>query len=208
MGVKIKICGLKSVADAEVAAACGADFAGVVFHEKSPRKVSVEAARRIAMASRAASAKPIKLVGVFTRGDYSFIRQTMREADLDIAQLHFDASDDLVERLMKDWRVWRAFWLSCEADVEAALSSKADAVLLDSRNSILPGGTGELSNWELAAEVARKRKVVLAGGISAENALEAVSAVGPWAIDANSGVEVAPGQKDPLKIRKLLSLKL
>jgi len=208
MPVKIKVCGFTVAEEAAEAASAGIDYAGVIFAQSSPRFVDPARAKAIASAVRAAPNSSAKIVGVFTEGSFAEISRAAQTVELDVIQLHFGASEELVQKLKSVAEVWRVFWLSDEADVRAALASNADAVLLDSRSGGKVGGTGVSANWALAAEVAARRRAVLAGGISPQNAAAAVSAVSPWGLDANSGVEISAGRKDISKIRELLSFKL
>jgi phosphoribosylanthranilate isomerase len=95
--------------------------------------------------------------------------------------------------------------LRSERDVERAAAFPAAALLADSRTADQHGGTGLVSNWDLAAALAQRRRLVLAGGIGAHNLAAAVNRVRPFAVDASSSLESAPGHKDPARVRAFLA---
>ncbi|MBO6103378.1 MAG: hypothetical protein J6P03_09035, partial [Opitutales bacterium] len=200
--MKVKICGITDVQTALAAKACGADFAGLIFAEKSPRKVDMAYAKKIAEAVKG----EIKLVGVFQNQSVDFIEKTANALNLYAVQLHGCESPEFAVSLSKKIgaKIWKAVWLESEADLQSAISYPADALVADSAKNALGGGSGKPSNWELASRLAKQKKLVLAGGISAENALEAAEKVEPFALDANSALETQPGKKSILKIRQFM----
>ena len=203
MSVKIKVCGIASAAQAREIDALGADYLGVVFAPNSPRRVDLKLAREIS-----AARKRGRLVGVFTEPDIDFIRRAAEEARLDVAQLHFENSDKAALALRGAVETWGVFSLSSIADVDAAAQSPADRVLVDSRSGGQFGGTGVCADFRLARELSRRREIVLAGGMSLENAARAAAEVRPFAIDVNSRFETAPGVNDTALLKKLFELKL
>ena len=194
--VKLKICGITSVADAQAAAACGAEYLGFNFYPKSPRYLTPEAARSIIDGLPS----EVIAVGVFVNepGPERVV-EILEASGARLAQLHGDEDADYcarvgAERVIKVWRVADDF------DPQSVLGFPASAVLLDAYDKHLYGGTGRRVDWALAREVARLTRVFLAGGLSPENIAEAVRAVRPYAVDVASGVEVSPGVKDPALI--------
>ena len=205
MRTKIKICGITNAEDAAFAARAGADFVGLIFAEKSPRRVSLEEARSIADTLGG----KVGVVGVFVESGVDFIRRAVRECGLCAVQLHGGQPQDFADSLADcGAEIWKVLWPKSNADVSEALAFKADKILVDTKSGGAVGGTGSLSDWASARKIAEKRDVILAGGISPENASAAINAVHPWALDVNSGVEADgnPRKKDFLKIEKLFEI--
>lgn len=197
---KIKICGLTKLSDALAAVACGADFLGFIFASKSPRRTSPERVRE--MVGRLP--REVRKVGVFVDTPASEVVATLAYCGLDIAQLHGDETAEQAIRIGVE-RVWKAFHLTSDDDVSAALAFPAAAVLTDTMLPGQRGGTGRVGDWRRAAEVARQRKLVLAGGIQPANVVEAMRVVEPYALDVGSGVESEPGRKDAVALRALFA---
>lgn len=192
--VKVKICGITNVDDALHAVACGADALGFVFYEKSPRCVTPESAQQII----AALPPFVTTVGLFVNETPARIREIADDCGLDVIQLHGDERPQdcnfAPRRVIKALRVKTASSLAGHEEYQVS------ALLLDTWVAGAYGGTGETFNWELAASIAHQRPVILAGGLTQENVALAIEAVRPYAVDVSSGVEAAPGQKDPQKV--------
>lgn len=198
--MKIKICGVSNLEDATEISAAGADYIGLIFAEKSPRRVDVSAARGIASAGLSA-----RLVGVFVDSPADFVRRTAEECGLAAVQLHGSEDARYLESLHGlNSEIWKAVWLSSEADVEKAAEFPCGKLVIDSSRGKLRGGTGVRADWRLAALLAARRDCFLAGGISFENAGEAVEKVKPYGLDMNSAVEINPRKKDTELISKYL----
>jgi phosphoribosylanthranilate isomerase len=196
--VKVKICGITNIEDALHAAGCGADALGFVFYDRSPRCLTPEAARGII-----AELPPfVTAVGLFVNETPERIRQIADFCGLDVLQLHGDEGpadcDFAPRRVVKALRVKKA------ASLDGHAAYAVSALLLDAWVAGTYGGTGERFNWELAAAVARQRPVILAGGLRAENVAAAVHTVRPYGVDVSSGVEAAPGKKDPAKVEAFI----
>lgn len=193
MSVRVKICGITRMEDALAAVEAGADALGFVFYPKSPRCVSVETAREIAQALPP-FASP---VGVFVDAPMEHVKQTYERAGLRAVQLHGNETPAYCAALgvpaVKAFRVRGAVDFPFEAYQGCA------AFLLDAYVKGEPGGTGRAFRWELARDACRRRRVILAGGLTPENAAKAVQTVQPYAVDVSSGVEVSPGVKDHAK---------
>ena len=196
--VKVKICGITNIEDALHAAGCVADALGFVFYDRSPRCLSPEAARGII-----AELPPfVTAVGLFVNETPERIRQIADFCGLDVLQLHGDevpADCDFAPR-----RVVKALRVKKAASLDGHAAYAVSALLLDAWVAGTYGGTGERFNWELAAAVARQRPVILAGGLRAENVAAAVHTVRPYGVDVSSGVEAAPGIKDPAKVEAFI----
>jgi phosphoribosylanthranilate isomerase len=196
--VKVKICGITNIEDALHAAGCGADALGFVFYDRSPRCLTPEAARGII-----AELPPfVNAVGLFVNEAPERIRQIADFCGLDVLQLHGDevpADCDFAPR-----RVVKALRVKKAASLDGHAAYAVSALLLDAWVAGTYGGTGERFNWELAAAVARQRPVILAGGLRAENVAAAVRTVRPYGVDVSSGVEAAPGKKDPAKVEAFI----
>lgn len=185
---RVKICGLTRHEDAYAAAAAGASAIGMIFWPGSPRAIDVTAARAI-VAALPAGVPPI---GVFVNQSEEEINRVVHEAGLFGVQLHGDEPLDVIPRIRRP--VIRAMSLEQSAmldDVPANVT-----VLLDAADPKRRGGTGETIDWHAAAALARRRPIVLAGGLTPENVAEAIAIVKPYAVDVSSGVESAPGVKD------------
>jgi phosphoribosylanthranilate isomerase len=201
---KVKFCGMTRPADAALAAEIGASYVGVVFAD-GPRRVSPAQARRILDAA----GKGVKRVGVFGTNEPDEIERISEEARLDVVQLHADPSAEHVKSIRPKFRgeVWAAIRIAgthIPAYAEL-LFDKADAIVLDARSETRLGGTGQALPWnDLAVDLALDRgscAVVLAGGLSPYNVVSAIKTLAPDVVDVSSGVESAPGIKDPWLMR-------
>jgi phosphoribosylanthranilate isomerase len=202
---KVKFCGMTRPEDAALAAEIGAAYIGVVFAD-GPRRVSPAQGRKILDAAGANA----KRVGVFGTNEPDEIARASDEAKLDIVQLHADPTTADVEAVRGKFRgeVWAAIRIA-GAHIPAyaeLLFDKADAIVLDARTGPRLGGTGHALPWnELAVDLALDRggcAVVLAGGLSPYNVVSAIRTLAPDVVDVSSGVESAPGIKDPWLMRE------
>lgn len=195
-----KVCGVTRPADAEHAILAGANAVGMVFFAQSPRSVSRAAAAQIAGAVPPA----VRRVGVFVNAGPEEVAATVREAGLNVAQLHGDESPAECAAVSRALGVGVALWkaLRVAADFDAAELEKyaVDAFVLDAAREGAYGGTGETIPWQVAAEAKRYGRIVLAGGLHGGNAAEAVRVARPWGVDASSRLEQRPGVKDPDKV--------
>lgn len=198
--IEIKICGLTDLESAAAACEAGADAVGFIFHPPSPRFIHPEEARRIIRNLPASVCK----VGVFVNHDLQRLEEIAAFCGIDLIQLHGDESPAYCSRL-SGLRVIKAVFPRNEQTLVEAAHYKVRAVLADTRTSSQYGGTGLRTDWTLAALLKDSFRLILAGGLSPANAAEAVAAVGPDALDFNSGVESAPGRKDPEKMRRAVA---
>lgn len=195
MSVKVKICGLTNLADAQAAVEAGADLVGFIFAAGSPRRMTVEGV--------AAFVRHLPLhvlrVGVFVNPTEELVMQAARACGLNLLQFHGDESPEFCTQfgLMSV----KAFRVRDEQSLAVLPSYHTDAWLLDTYSDTHAGGTGQTFNWDLAlAAKEHGRPIFLAGGLTPENVAEAVRRVQPFAVDVSSGVEIAPGRKDHAKV--------
>jgi phosphoribosylanthranilate isomerase len=199
MAVKLKVCGVTSLEDARAAIDCGAEYLGFNFYAKSPRYIAPASAR--AVIERLPS--DIISVGVFVNESRpEDVVEILGVSGAQVAQLHGDESPDYCERVGAE-RVIKALRIIDDFDARRVLDYPAAAILLDAFDANLYGGTGKTTNWAIAREAAKRTRVFLAGGLSPDNIIEAISSVEPFAVDVNSGVESAPGRKDANKLQAL-----
>ncbi|MBN94217.1 MAG: N-(5'-phosphoribosyl)anthranilate isomerase [Deltaproteobacteria bacterium] len=204
----VKLCGFTDPDQAAHAAESGADFVGVVLWEGSTRAVRDRGlAAAICAATWESRARP---VGVFVDASVDQVLDLASYLDLAAVQLHGGESEDAVQRLSgHGLQVWKALQVAPELRTEDLgnehRAAGAQALLIDGWHPTLPGGTGVRADWTLAAELAQRGPLVLAGGLSADNIAQAIETVRPWAVDASSSLERAPGDKDPQRVEAFLS---
>ncbi|MBE0595687.1 MAG: phosphoribosylanthranilate isomerase [Desulfuromonadales bacterium] len=191
--VRVKICGITNIEDARQAAVSGADAIGVVFFAQSPRCVTPEQARRIVLALPPL----VAAVGLFVNEAPESIREIASFCGLTALQLHGDEQPQ--ECQLPPWRVIKALRVRDSSSLAGLDAWPVSALLLDAWAEGSYGGTGKTFDWSLAT-TASGRPIILAGGLTPENVAEAVRVVRPWAVDVSSGVEAAPGRKDPAKV--------
>jgi phosphoribosylanthranilate isomerase len=192
----VKICGITRRQDAEAAIAAGAQAIGFVFWPKSPRFVEPELARQIA----AVVPPGVRAIGVFVDQPASDVNAIAKRVGLTDVQLHGDEDADYLGHMTH--HVLKALPLGGAAP---RLDSwpPGITILLDVHDPVRKGGTGRTADWAAAAELARQRDVILAGGLNPENVKEAIESVRPWGIDVSSGVESSPGIKDHPRLKAL-----
>lgn len=203
--IRVKICGITTPEDGALAADLGASAIGMVFWPGSPRVVDIARAHAIV----AALPPFVSVVGVFVNQTGEAV-EIARTVGLTAIQLHGDEAPDTYRDLASaapGIRVIKAVAVRDESALTAASAVPPGAtVLLDAHDPIARGGTGRTIDWSIAAAIARQRRVILSGGLNAGNVAEAIAAVQPYAIDVSSGVESAPGKKDPAKLRALFDM--
>lgn len=197
--VRVKICGITTVADAELCASAGADAIGLNFFAGSPRCVDADTARAIV----AAVAGRVLSVGVFVDAGYDAIAELRDYCGLGCVQLHGGEPPELLARFLP--HAYKAVRVRGPESLAEARAFGGEHVLLDAYVPGVAGGTGARFDWSLAAELARERKVTLAGGLHERNVVEAIAAVRPYCVDVASGVESAPGRKDERKVRAFIA---
>ena len=204
----IKICGTTNLDDALLAQHAGADYFGVVVeHAPSPRSVSLRDAQDLRENT------PLPCVALTVNKSLSFLLNLAAKVRPAALQLHGDESPELVRELVRNSLV---VWTAIAGDEELVLRRAAQmreagaaAILLDSRTSkngeTIYGGTGQRADWMLARRLVDDGfKVVLAGGLDANNVAEAIAQVKPWGVDCVSGVEAEKGRKDARAVREFV----
>ncbi len=201
--IRVKICGLRTEADVLAVAAAGAAYAGFVFFAKSPRNVTVEQARGLALIAPPGLAKVALTVDA---GDAA-LDAIVEAVPLDMLQLHGHESPDRVTEVRARYGlpVMKAVGVADEGDLAALMdySLVADQILIDAKppkNADLPGGNGLSFDWRLVAQRRWLRPWMLAGGLTPDNVAEAIRLTNARQVDVSSGVESAPGVKDAARI--------
>jgi phosphoribosylanthranilate isomerase len=197
VNVSVKICGVTRVVDAETAIGFGAEMIGLNFYPPSPRCLSIDHAREL---RRAIGARAV-VVGVFVNAAREYIEERRRELSLDMLQFHGDEDESALSKWpVKVIRAWR---LRADALNAALPVTRADYILLDTFHPRLYGGSGQarplsgLERLDLSG-------VFISGGLTPAN-VGAAAALHPYAVDVASGVESAPGIKDPDKLRSFIA---
>lgn len=201
--IRVKICGLRSAADMAAVVAAGAAYAGFVFFPKSPRHLTIDQARLLALDAPPGLAK----VALTVDADDATLDAIMEAVPLDMLQLHGHETPERVAALRARYRlpVMKAIGVADESDLAALTeySLAADQILIDAkppRGADLPGGNGLSFDWRLLVGRKWLRPWMLAGGLTPENVTEAIRLTGARQVDVSSGVESAPGVKDAAKI--------
>lgn len=193
---RIKICGITRAQDARAAAAAGADAIGLVFWAKSPRAVAP------AQAAAICRALPpfVTPVGLFVDADEAWVEQVLAQVPLGLLQFHGSEAPAACERYGRPYA--KALRMRDDIDIAAQRQrfASAQALLLDTYRAGVPGGTGEVFDWQRVPP-ALAGEIILAGGLAPDNVAEAVRRVRPWAVDVSGGVEAAPGIKDAGRMR-------
>jgi phosphoribosylanthranilate isomerase len=212
----VKVCGNTSLEDALLAVEAGADALGFVF-ASSPRRVTV-----VQVAEIVPHLPPsVEKIGVFVDAALDEIYTTVRACGLTGVQLHSEAGPDLPQKLREQLgpqlRILRVVHFDDRA-ADSIMEQLAQhvrnphihAVLVDSRTATAVGGTGVTFDWELASKTIFQdteagRRLIAAGGLNPDNVADAIATLHPWGVDVASGVEAAPGKKDPAKVRVFVS---
>ncbi|GIX29561.1 MAG: N-(5'-phosphoribosyl)anthranilate isomerase [Porticoccaceae bacterium] len=197
--VKIKICGITSAADARIAEAVGADAIGLVFYPQSPRAVTVAAAREIARAV----GPFLTTVALFVDPPQELVEAVLAEVRPHLLQFHGDETPAFCTRFGRPYL--KAIRMGAATDPAAAMARHPEAAgfVFDAWHPASPGGTGRRFDWARLTGLPRER-MVLAGGLDADNVAEAVARLHPYAVDVSSGVESAPGRKDPQRMARFV----
>jgi phosphoribosylanthranilate isomerase len=193
----VKICGITRVEDAEAAVDAGAGAIGFVFWPASPRFIDPYRARAI----RSRLPPFVTAVGVFVNQPLEHVSGVASLVRLGAVQLHGDETPGYAARISTP--VMKAVSVGPGFGERIAVWPAGMTLLLDVHDPVARGGTGRTIDWSSAAAVAAERRVLLAGGLTAENVADAVARVRPFGIDVSSGVERAPGVKDHQRLRAL-----
>ena len=199
----VKICGITNLDDALAAVDAGADALGFNFYKPSPRYVTPEAAREIVDQLP----EHVLTVGVFVNEQSpESVEDLARRASVTAIQLHGDESPDYCRNLIHR-KVIKALAAGAGFDAEEARAYEVDAILLDTKDPALRGGTGRVFDWSIAQQVNRLvPKLFLAGGLSLQNIEQAIISVDPYGVDACSALEERPGKKDHVLVRSFIKM--
>lgn len=205
--VWVKICGITQAADAEQVIREGADAIGLNFVPSSPRRVSRELAHGITgSVGPLARARGVEWVGVFADAALDELIDTAVAVGLDRVQLHGDETPEFLTELgRRGIAAYRALRIREASDVEAAHLFSGDRLLVDAKVDGALGGTGQSFDPALVLDLAKQRPIVLAGGLRPDNVERLVRFVRPFGVDTASGVESAPGRKDPALVRAFVA---
>lgn len=196
--MNVKICGIKDVETAKAACEYGADALGFVF-APSKRRITPEEAKNIIKMLPSGVLK----IGVFVNEPVESIEEIASFCNLDFVQLHGDEDKAYLEKLHIPFI--QAFGVSCEQEVEQAFTSKAAYILLDSPKGIYHGGNGTSFSWDILHMLTneQRKRLILAGGLNADNVQDAIQIAKPFMVDASSSLEIN-GIKDIEKIRQFI----
>jgi len=198
----IKICGITLPEQAQQISHLKPDAIGFIFYKKSPRNLTLAQAEKIA----AVIPKPILKTGVFVNADLSFIEDVINTAHLDLVQLHGNEDKEYIEKLQKKADVKILKVIKDLENCEEQISNLPENIhyLIEIGKGELPGGNGIGWDWSLAKKF--PKPFIIAGGITPENAKEALDRSGAFGIDISSGVEISPGIKDLAKVFKIIKI--
>ncbi len=197
--MKIKICGITSLDDAETAVGFGADALGFVLAPKSPRAIRIHEVT--AIVSRLPAF--VTTVGVFVNPTLEEVWGALEAGPLDLIQLHGDEPPDFCAAF--PGRALKAIRVKNRASIDAMANFSVRAFVLDNYDEVRAGGTGKAFDWSLAEEAKMHGSVILAGGLTPENVGDAIRRVQPYGVDVSSGVEASIGKKDPDKVRRFIA---
>jgi phosphoribosylanthranilate isomerase len=207
MALTVKICGLKTPEALDVALDCGADMVGFVFFPPSPRHLALEAARALGQRVKGRAAK----VALTVDADDETLNAIVGALNPDLLQLHGEESTDRVEAVRQNFGlpVMKALPIATRADLDRIprYAKVADRLIFDARApeaATRPGGLGKPFDWTLLKDVNPGVPFLLSGGLDAGNVAEALRVTRAPGVDVSSGVERAPGVKDPDKIRAFI----
>jgi phosphoribosylanthranilate isomerase len=198
--IAVKICGITSLKDAEMAVNYSVPAIGLIFYPDSHRYVDpAEVEQWIERIPDS-----VKKVGVFVNEQIDTINNITRQLKLEFIQLHGDESPEFCNGIIRP--VIKVFRVGDDFDAIVLNAYDVHGFLFDTYKKGNPGGTGTRFNWDLIANLKTETPIILSGGLTPENVLNGIEAVNPAAVDVNSGVESVPGVKDEEKIKELFSV--
>lgn len=196
----VKICGLKDTRARDAAAKAGARFAGFVFYPKSPRNITIEEAAPLVKQAPAS----LTSIGLFVNPDDDLLNRVLASVPLGMIQLHGDETPQRVAQIKSTFGkpVMKALRIAGPDDLTqvGAYAAQSDWLLFDAKIEGIVGGTGQAFDWSILSGFKPGKPWMLAGGLTADNVAAALATLTPDAVDVSSGVESAPGIKDPCKI--------
>ncbi|WP_286239068.1 phosphoribosylanthranilate isomerase [Neptuniibacter halophilus] len=197
---RVKICGITRTEDALHAVQAGADALGFVFYAKSPRAVDVEKAADI---NRHLPAF-ITTTALFVDAETDYIDRVIRQTRIDLLQFHGHEDERFCNQFSRPYIKALRMKPGLDLGAEVKRFSSAQAILLDAYQPGVPGGTGEVFDWDRIPE-SHPAPIILAGGLNSANIAEAVSVVRPYAVDVSGGVEASKGIKDAAKVTTFIN---
>lgn len=200
MSTFVKICGITNLDDALAAVESGVDALGFNFVPESPRFIEPQEATEIALEIP----EVVQKVGVLADAAEEVVHSICQLVPLDFLQFHGDETPYYCEQFPIPY--WKAFRLKDEKTLALMGKYSPAAFLVDAYQEGVLGGTGEVADWDLAKRAKDVGRVILAGGLNADNVERAIDTVKPWGVDVCSGVEVEPGKKDPALIDEFVRL--
>ncbi len=195
--IPVKICGITTCEDAEIAVNYGASAIGMIFYEGSPRYIYPNKVEEWI----SAIPERVKKVGVFVNEKRKNIKTIVEKLNLDYIQLHGDESPEYCDKMIRP--VIKAFHVGTDFDSAVLENFQVHAFLFDTYQKDKCGGTGRSFNWNLISDLKTDTPIILSGGLNPDNINEGIETVQPSAVDVNSGVESEPGKKDKVKVEKL-----
>jgi phosphoribosylanthranilate isomerase len=197
--VRIKICGITSIQDAQAAVYFGADALGFIFYPSSPRYIHPSDAAAIIH-----NLPPfVTCVGLFVNTGYEMLEKTVSDTGIDLVQFHGDESEKLCELSPKPWIKAIRVGEKTDLAAESKRYNAAIALLLDTKVHGSYGGTGQTFDWSLVPKNIDK-PIILAGGLHSENVTAAINMTSPYAVDVSGGVESKKGVKDHAKMEEFI----
>ncbi|MEO0442956.1 MAG: phosphoribosylanthranilate isomerase [Pseudomonadota bacterium] len=199
--MRVKICGITSVDDALAAANAGADAIGLVFYEHSPRYVSEQIAKQVALAV----GPFVTVTGLFVNESHDKLIKILSQVPLQLLQFHGDERPEYCEQFSRPYI--KAIRMREGVNVSQTINrfSSATGILLDAYRPGIPGGTGEVFDWQRVPQQASK-PIILAGGLTPDNVDTAIAQTTCYGVDVSGGVELSPGIKDHQKIKDFIAL--
>lgn len=210
MSVRVKICGLRSSEALDAALAAGADYVGLIFYPRSPRNVDLATAAALATRARGKAT----VVALLVDPTDAQVDDVVERVAPDMLQLHGKETPERVAEIRNRTgrKIMKALAVETAEDASRALAYRdvADLILFDAKapkslTNALPGGNGVPFDWRALAEVKDQVPYMLSGGLNPENVAAAIAVTGATAVDVSSGVERAPGEKDPDLIRRFIN---
>lgn len=199
MRTRVKICGLTRTEDAQAVVNAGADAIGLVFYEPSPRYVDMNKAQEIAASIPAF----VTVTALFVNPSAECVQQVLNKVRIDLLQFHGQEDAEFCRQFGRNYI--KAVPMKADTDIRQIADEFYDCsgLLLDTYKKGVPGGTGEVFNWELVPKDCSK-PIILAGGLTPQNAAQAIAETSPWALDVSGGVEASKGVKSAEKISQFM----
>lgn len=200
VAVKVKICGITNLKDAQAALGAGCDALGFIFHKKSPRYIRPAEVKAIVKRLP----KGIIKVGVFVDAQAKRIKHIAKLCGLNLLQFHGKEPPEFCAQF-KGYKIIKAFRVKKRIDIAQILEYRLFAYLFDAYLKTKPGGTGRRFDWRLLRPLKKiKKPIFLSGGLTKDNLQQAIQAIQPDWVDACSWLEIRPGKKDHKKIREFI----